>query len=168
MSKNNKSNTINKKDNSKLVNTLLIIGIIFLIGSLVLMLQSNGTKNHIKEISFKDYTDISKEDKYSIIILTSPTCSHCINYKPYVNYAADEYNLDVYDIDVTNLSLEEVTVLHDNFSAIKNEYDSENNPTIPTPVTLIVRNGEEVSSVLGEISYEKLVRLLKNNGVIKD
>lgn len=165
MSKNN--NTINKKDNSKLVNTCIIIGIVFLIGSLVLMFN-NKTKNHIKEIDYKEYTEIIQKDEYSVILLTQPTCSHCVNYKPYVNYVADEYKLEIYNIDLTKLSLEEYTAIHDKYRAIKDEVDSENNPAIPTPVTLIVRNGEEVTSTLGNIGQNGFTRLLKNNGVIKD
>ncbi len=161
-------NSVNKKDNSKIVNTFIIIGIIFLIGSLILMFNnSDANKTRIKEINYQEYTDIIKEDKYNIILLTQPTCSHCVNYKPYVNYVATEYNLDVYDIDLTKLSLEEYTSIHDKFSAIKDEVDSENNPAIPTPVTVIVRNGEEVTSTLGDLGQNGFLRLLKNNGVIE-
>ena len=96
MSKKN-SNLINKKDNSKLVNTFIIIGIVFLIASLVLMFANNN-KKYVQEISYKKYQDIIKEDKYNVILLTSPTCSHCVSYKPYVNLVASENDITVYDI----------------------------------------------------------------------
>ena len=162
-----KNNTINKKDNTKLVNILIIVGIFFLIGSLVLMFTKNDKNNHITEINFKEYQEIIKEDKYNIILFTSPTCSHCINYKPYVNYVADEYGLTVYDINLSDLEMDEYKKLHDSCSATKNEYDDKGNPVIPTPVTLIVRNGEEVASFLGEIGHSKLTKFLKNNNVIQ-
>ena len=162
-----KNNTlINKKDNSKLVNTFIIIGIVFLIASLVLMFVNNN-KKYVKEISYKGYQDIIKEDKYNVILLTSPTCSHCVSYKPYVNLVASENNITVYDIDLSNLEYEDYIELHDKYSVLKNEFDDSNNPIIPTPVTIIVRNGEEVASILGNIGEEGFTSLLKNNNVIK-
>ena len=168
MSKKNKnSNLINKKDNTKLVNAFILFGIVLLIGSLVFMFIDNNKNNHIKGISYNEYKDLLEKDQYSVILLTSPTCTHCANYKPYVNLVADENDLEIYDINVTNLSEKEYYEIHDKYKAIQNEYDDNKKPLIPTPVTLIVRNGEEVNSVLGRISYDDLVRLLKNNGVIK-
>lgn len=162
-----KKETINKKDNSKIVNTCIIIGIVFLIGSLVLMFTDNGKKSYIKSISYGEYVDKIKEDKYTVMLLTSPTCSHCVNYKPSVNYVAGENNLEVYDINLNNLSLEEYNAIHNKYSAIKDEFDNNGNPVIPTPVTIIVKNGEEVASTLGEIGTEGFKRFLKNNNVIK-
>ena len=157
----------NKKDNTKMVNIFIIIGIIFLIGSLILMFTGNKSKNHVKEISFSEYKDIIKEDKYNIILLTSPTCSHCNNYKPYVNLVADENDLIIYDINLSNLEYDEYKELHDSYSILKNEYGENNNPVIPTPVTIITRNGEEVASVLGDIGQKGFTNLLKNNNILK-
>lgn len=158
-------NTINKKDNTKVVNTFIIIGIVFLIASLVLMFV-NKENSSIKKINYQEYKDIIKEDKYNIILLTSPTCSHCINYKPYVNYVASKNNLTVYDIDLSNLDYDEYIELHDKYNAIKNEY-RDGKPVIPTPATIIVRNGEEVTSILGDIGQLGFTNLLKNNNIIK-
>ncbi len=167
MGKNNK-NKYTKKDNSKLVDTLVIIGIVFLIGSLVLMFtKSDKDKNRIVEINYKEYSEKIAEDKYNIFLLTSPTCSHCVNYKPFVNSVANEYNLTVYNINLNNLELNEYTAIHDKFSAIKGEYDEKGNPGIPTPVTVITKNGEEVTSILGDIGATGFLNLLKTNNVIK-
>ena len=164
---NNKDNRINKKDNSKLINTLIIIGIVFLIASLVLMF-TGGKKVYIKDISYKEYGDLVQKDEYSIILLTSPTCSHCVNYKPYVNLVASEYNLTVYNIDLSNLDYDGYIALHDKYTAIANEFDEDGTPIIPTPVTIITRNGEEVASTLGNIGQKGFTNLLKNNNVIKE
>ena len=158
----------NKKDNSKLVNTFIIIGIVFLILSLVLMFtKKNKDGNHIVEISYSEYSEKIKEDKYTIILLTSPTCSHCVNYKPYVNAAAEENDLTVYNINLNNLEYDQYVEIHDKYNAIKDEYDDKNNPGIPTPVTIITKNGEEVTSILGDIGYKGFINLLKTNGIIK-
>ena len=164
MSKESKK-TINKKDNTKLINTLIIIGIVFLIASLVLMF-TDKKRNFIKAINYQEYTDILKEDKYNIILLTSPTCGHCTNYKPYVNYVASENDLTVYDIDISSLEYDEYLAIHDKYSVLANEV-SGNDPVIPTPVTIIVKNGVEVASVLGNIGQSGFTSLLKNNNIIK-
>ena len=40
--------------------------------------------------------EIVNTDEYRIILLTSPTCLHCKNYKKSVNYVCDENNIFVY------------------------------------------------------------------------
>lgn len=160
-----KKKGIDKKNNT--INIVVIIGIIFLIASLFLMfINSDKTDNYIRKISYSEYEEIIKKDEYSIILLTNPDCSHCNNYKPFVNYIAKENNLNVYDIDLTAITYEEYVELHDRYKATKNEYN-EGKPGIPTPATIIVKNGEEITSTLGDIGYNGLSKLLKNYQVIK-
>ena len=162
-----KNKNLNNKKNNNTINIIIVIAIIFLIGSLIFMFaKSDKTESYIKEITYSEYLDVIKKDEYSIILLTSPTCSHCNNYKPFVNYTASEHNLKVYDIDLTTITYEEYVELHDKYSATKDKYSGDN-PIIPTPTTIIVKNGEEIASVLGDIGYNGLVKTLKNNQVIK-
>ena len=156
----------NKKD-SNVINIVITIGIVFLIASLVLMfINSDKKDNYIKTISYNEYKEVIKKDEYSIIILTSPTCSHCNSYKPYVNYIASENNLNAYNIDITSITEDEHIELHDKYSAIRNEYNA-GVPVIPTPTTIIVKNNEEITSISGNIGYDGLTRLLKNYQIIK-
>ena len=56
-----------KKSNEKLINTFIIIGIIFLIGSLALMFIKNGTTDkHLVDISYSEYEKKMEEDEYNI------------------------------------------------------------------------------------------------------
>ena len=158
---------MNKKDNSKLVNIFVIIGIIFLIASLVLMFIKKKDDNHIVDITYSEYKELIKKDEYTIILFTSPTCSHCVQYKPYVNYVAGENNLTVYNLSLTDIDYDQYIEIHDTYSVTKTQYDDNNNPGIPTPVTVIVKNGEEVTSILGDIGEKGFRNLLKTNGVIK-
>lgn len=156
---------IDKKNNT--INIAVIIGVIFLIGSLILMfINSDTTDNYIRKIGYSEYEEIIEKDEYSIILLTNPDCSHCNNYKPYVNYMAKESNLKVYDIDLTTITYDEYIELHDKYNATKNQY-KDGVPGIPTPVTIIVKNGEEITSILGDIGYNGLEKLLKNYQIIK-
>ena len=158
---------LNIKNQNNKTNLIIIIGIIVFIGALILMfVKSDKTENYIKAISYSEYSDIIKKDEYSIILLTNPDCSHCISYKPFVNYLAKEHNLNVYNIDLTSITYEEYILLHDKYNAIKDQY-RDGVAVIPTPATLIVKNGVEITSVLGDIGYNGLERLLKNNNVIE-
>ena len=157
-----------KKDNNKIVDIFIIVGIVFLIGSLFLMVfQRDKTKNNLVDISFSQYSEKMKEDKYNIFLLTSPTCSHCVSYKPYVNSIAEEYNLTVYNIDLTKLDYDQYVLIHDMYSATKDNYNESNIPTIPTPATIITKNGEEVTSILGDIGINGFQNLIKTYGVIQ-
>ena len=160
-----KKNISNKGNNT--INVVLILGIVFLIGSLILMFKKNDdTENYIKKINYNEYLDIIKKDEYSIILLTSPTCSHCNNYKPFVNYIASEHNLNVYNIDLTSVTYDEYVELHDKYSAIKDEY-RDGKPVVPTPATIITKSGEEITSILGDIGYNGLTKLLQKYQIIK-
>ena len=157
-----------KKDNSKTINIVITIGIIILIGLLIfLFIKSGQTDNRIKKINYSEYKEIIKEDKYKIILLTNPSCIHCNNYKPFANYVAIENNLDIYDINLTTLTESEYNELHDKYTAIRNDFGEGNVPIIRTPVTVITKNGGEVTSILGDIGYDGLVKLLKNNKIKK-
>ncbi len=168
MSKKKQDSIVTKKDNSKLVNMFVIIGIVFLIGSLVLMFtKGDKIKSRIVEINYDKYSELIKNDSYSIILLTSPTCTHCINYKPYVNYVANENNLTVYNLDLTTLEYDQYIEIHDMYTATKDQYGDNNTPVIPTPATIITKNGVEVTSILGDIGKTGFEKQLKNNGIIK-
>lgn len=158
---------MSKKDNSKIVNTFIIIGIVFLIGSLVLMFTGNKNQNYIKDISFSEYKDKILEDKYNIFLFTSPTCSHCNHYKPYVNLVAKENDLTIYNVDLSNIEYDEYKDLHDSYTALRDQFGDNNNPVIPTPATIITKNGQEVASTLGDIGQKGFASLLKNNNIIK-
>ena len=155
----------NKKD-SNVINIVITIGIVFLIASLVLMfINSDKKDNYIKTISYNEYKEVIKKDEYFIIILTSPTCSHCNSYKPYVNYIASENNLNAYNIDITSITKDEYLELHDKYSAIRNEYNA-GMPVIPTPTTIIYKNGNEIVSEVGNIGEDGFKKLLIDNKVV--
>ena len=109
--------------------------------------------NHIVEIDYDTYSEIIKKDEYNIILLTSPTCNHCKDYKPNVNYVADDYHLTVYELNITDLSIDQSFTIHESYRLLKDRYDTNGNPTIGTPATIITKNGEEVDMILGDVGY---------------
>lgn len=153
--------------NNKIINGFIIIGIICLVVSLVLMLVNNDrVDNHIKEINFIEYQEIIKRDEYNVILLTSPTCSHCKNYKKYVNYVCDSYNIEVYSLNIDELGYEEYLMVHDRYNATKDKY-LDDKPSILTPTTIIIKNDIEVESVSGNLGYSGFLKLLEKYEIIK-
>ncbi len=156
------------KNNIKLINGIIIFGIICLIISLIIMLMNNKkVENHITDISYSEYLDVINSDEYNVILLTTSTCSHCKDYKPYVNYVCDDNNLLVYNLDISKLSYDEYIEIHDKYTATQDKYLENGSPSILTPTTIITKNNEEIYSISGNLGYSGFLDLLKENGVIK-
>jgi len=164
-----------KKDESKnkVFNVIGILVAIIIVGAfLIIVSNNNGNKSnvpsHIKELSYAEYKEQILKDGYTIAYIGSPTCYHCQQYKPSVNLVAEDYGLEIYYVNVSSLSEEDYIELHDNVSATKEQYDNDGLPVIPTPTTVVFKNGVEILSDLGDIGYNGLVDLLaKNNVIIK-
>lgn len=160
-----------KKDNKDFITNLVIALVaFFLIGSFVLMIVKEIDKNrhnHIKEVSYSEYANEIGKDKYTIVLLARPNCSHCVNYKPQMNEALEKYNLEALYLDVNELSKDDFIKLHDSISAISTEFNG-SNPVISTPTTIIFKNGEELESVSANIGYNGFVNMLIRNGVIEN
>ncbi len=158
---------MNKTKNNKVINICILISIVLLIGSLILMLTKNKkTPNHFVEVTYQEYSELIKKDETSIILLTTPTCTHCASYKPYVNYVADENNLTIYNLSINNLSYEEYISVHDKYSVLKDLY-KDGTPTILTPTTIIIKNNEEITSSLGNLGYGGFKKILQEYKIIK-
>ena len=160
----------NVNKSTSITNYIVVIGIIILFGLIALMFftnKNNLNDNRIKEISYSEYTEKLKSKGYEIFLLASPDCRFCVKYKPFMNQVAVDYDLEVNYIDVSSkdLQLEEYVSLHDGYSVLKEKYD-DGNPIIPTPTTIIVKNGKEVISKSGNLGYEGFLKLLKESGVL--
>ena len=84
-----------------------------------------------------------------------------------MNEALDKYNLKALYLDVDELSKDEFNELHSSVSSISSEY-SDGVPVIPTPTTVIFKNGVELESVSANIGYNGFVNMLVRNGVIEN
>ena len=150
-----------------IINTIICIAIVFLLISLFLMLYyKKEIPNHIIEIDYEKYSEVINNDEYNIILLTSPDCSHCKSYKPDVNYVADEYNLTIYDIVINKLTYDQYMEIHDTYQATKDHYINETTPSILTPTTIIIKNGEEIVSISNNLGYTGFINLLESYEII--
>lgn len=158
----------NLKD--KLIDILPIIAILIIVFLVAVMVSNerNISKTmKIHNISFNEYKEKIMEDKFTIILIGRDNCSHCANYKPLVNQVANDYNLDVWYLNTDTLEKDEYLFLHDNVNVLKDQYDPEGNPGIPTPATVVYRKGYELDSVLGDVGSKGFQNILVKSGVVK-
>lgn len=98
--------------------------------------------------------------------MTSSSCSNCKEYKLIVNQVADKYGLTVYELVVNKLNYNEYFEIHNKYSSLRDLFNKNDRPSILTPTTIIMKNDEEIASVLGNIGYDGFLDLLKYNKVV--
>ncbi len=162
----NKKEVVNKKNH-----TFEIVGFIVavvLIGSFLLIIskeKGNTKYNHIKEVSYTEYKKMIEKDDFTIVLIARDDCPHCVKYKPFMNQALDDYNLEAIYVNVGEMNLGDYNELHDNVSILKDSYN-DGDPVIPTPNTIIFKNGVEIDSETGNVGYNGFLKLLARSGVI--
>ncbi len=169
--------TTKKVDTNKVNNALTrVIGVIgIILGVLVIFVLISKFVNteilnnrHLKNSSFDEYKQEINNSRYTIVILTKTNCHYCLEYKPIVNKALDQFNMEAKELNVSLLENDNLKELHDNISVLKDLplYDEEGKIIIPTPTTIIYQKGHEVGSVLGTLEYDEFIEFLIKNGVV--
>jgi thioredoxin-related protein len=77
-----------KKNNYINIGIIAVVVVIVLALAIVVSSNKGGkavTGNNIIEISYSEYKEKIMGDDYTIVLLASPTCSHCQDYKPFMN-----------------------------------------------------------------------------------
>lgn len=159
------------KKNDSLTNLFIVLILAFLIGSFAIMVVKDikeNNKNRFRDISYKEYKEEISRDDYTIVFLGRPNCSHCISYKPLINQVLENYHLNGLYLDVNKLKENEFTELRSSINALRNEYNDEGEPVIPTPTTIIFKSGEELESISSNIGYDGFVNMLVRNGVVNN
>ena len=156
---------VKKEEKSTNLLNYILVGFIVILGvSIYLML---GEKSNIRIIKYNEFLSKSKENDYTVFLLAIDGCTHCQMYKPIVNEIAKMYDFEAFYLDVDEITKDEFDYLHDNVSALMNEYSDDDEPVIPTPTTIIFKDGQEVASKIGNIGKEGFINLLVDSGVIK-
>lgn len=137
---------------------IAIIALAIIIGGLVvynLFFKNNLTSLTVDEVIEK----INNKDSF-VLCITQTTCTHCNSYKPKLEKVSENYDLEIFYIDIDKYEQEEIN----NFK----KYISFDGST---PVTAFIKDGEETTAsnrIFGDTSYDKIVKKLKNNGFIEE
>lgn len=121
--------------------------------------QLNKAETYI-EITYKELEEkIQSKDKF-VLFIGKQDCSHCQKYKTTVNKVVEEYKVEIFHIDISKLTTEELAYITSHF------------PFTGTPTTLVIENGKEykrqICRIDGAKSYEYTVNRLKKAGIIKE
>lgn len=124
----------------------------------VILLSGCSKKNHITDITLNELKNkIENKDTFALYV-GNEGCPHCVSYRPVLETVLDEYNIDIYHLDNSLLTEDEV-------SEMKNYINISGTPTV-----VFFTDGEEettLNRITGEVSKEVTIQKFKDNGYIK-
>lgn len=121
---------------------------------------SEDEMGELKEIGIDEYLALKKNsEKYSIIYIGRPTCSHCEVQKPIMQHMVYKYGVEINYLDTDQLDNDGISKLQKS-----DDYFSEG---WGTPLTLIVNGDRIIDKSEGETSIEELESMFKEYDLIK-
>ena len=97
------------------------------------------------EISIEEYNEKVSDKKDFILYIHSPTCSHCLDFKPKLNKIIKKKHVTVFGMDMS-----------------KEENRADNLVKDGTPVLIIFKGGEEVNRQIGDKTEKETLEFLKD------
>jgi len=134
--------------------------ILFFIFGLFIITGCGKKISAYKEINYNEFKEMINNKESFPLFVGSHECSHCDDFKKTVNRIVENYQIDIYYIDVANMTTEE----YNKFLTIVNFGGS-------TPTTVFITAGEEktvYNRIVGAVSYNKAVEKLIKTGYIKE
>lgn len=118
-------------------------------------------RSELTSISIDEYLDLKKnKEKYSIIYIGRPTCSHCETQKPIMEHLVYKYGVQINYLNTDSLDEDGFTKLQSSDDLFKEGWG--------TPLTMIVKDGKIVDYIEGEASIEKMTELFKKYELINE
>src|SRR5574344_399017 len=124
---------------------------------------SNDAKLYLNYINYTQYKDLISSSENQIIILASSTCHYCLSEHPILIQIAKDKG-----VKINYMNLDYAFSSEDEYNEFKTSLSWFNTNTgWGTPTTLIVKNNDVVSSLIGYQTYDKIVSFYSENGMIK-
>lgn len=137
-------------------NIILIAAIIITILIILFLAIGKSKEGNLLELNLNNLKEKMENKETFVLCISKTTCSHCNDYKPKLKSIANEYNIDIYYIDVDKYNEEEFSNLI--------SFDGS------TPTTIFIKNGDEETTsnrINGDVSKSKIIDKLKSNDFIK-
>ena len=113
------------------------------------------------EITYSNYLEKIDSNEPFLVVIVKDGCGYCEMYEPILKEVADEYNLPINYINLTNLSEEEYNNLaQSNAYLKKNQWG--------TPTTLFMLGDSGIDSIGGYVDKDKFVDFVKENFVVNE
>lgn len=130
-----------------------------LIGILLLLTCITGcNKSYLKSIDYNQFKEKVKNKESFIVEVIQTDCSACKNFTPKYRKIINQYKIESFQLNYSDLSEEE-----------KKEFDSTFSINA-TPSVLFITNGEEPSvltRIVGDVEEDKIITKLQSAGYIK-
>lgn len=120
-------------------------------------------------IDYDEYEDLIEESGKQIVVIGQTSCSHCIAIKPALNSVAEEYNLKINYLNLTEMTEYESNDLSESLKDLEySDPDFVESGSFGTPLTLIIENDKIVDYISGSRTKSQLVREFKKAGLISE
>lgn len=126
-------------------------------------------EKYLTFINYDEYDELINDSGTHIIVIGQTTCSHCIAFKPALNSVAEDYDLTINYLNITEISEDEYNDFSESLKTIEyNDPDFVESGSFGTPLTLIVENGKVTRYVSGQRTKSQLVKELRKAGLISE
>ena len=147
-----------KKKNILLICFVVLLLLLFIFIVYDTLKRKDTNKDYITYINVSKLEEKIKNKDDFILVFTQEGCSHCTTYHDVINQVIKEYDITIYDINLTKLKESEIETLN-NLVHISG-----------TPTTIFYIDGEEqttLNRINGSASKDDLVKKLKKLEYIK-
>ncbi len=110
-------------------------------------------------VTLDEYKKIIKEKGYHFMFIGSEQCGYCQQFKTSIEESLEDYDYNIYYLDISTLSETEYNDL-----VATDSYMSENE--WGTPLNLLYKDGKRIAELNGYVATDELVKFLKENKVI--
>lgn len=109
------------------------------------------------ELTYDEYeTKIKNKDSF-VLLMWQTGCSHCISFEPTLNKIISYYNLEIYSINLANIS-------EDEYSKIENK-----TYITGTPTTVVFKDGvTQTKKLIGDRDTETVLEFLARYNYLKE
>lgn len=137
----------------------IIIGSILLIALITvgIYLYCNRDSKYIAELTLDEYYTLLEEEGTHLVIFASPTCKASESFKPKMKKVLKENDLVISYYDTSKLVYNS-----DDYNKVWNSANATGTPTV-----FIIKDGELVDNLMGNVSENKFKQFLKTNEIIK-
>ncbi|MDD6878903.1 MAG: thioredoxin family protein [bacterium] len=123
-----------------------------------LILLTSCGKGSLKEITYSDLEEKIKNEETFILEVVQDGCHNCESFTPKLKEIIKKYDINIVQINLTNLSEEDTNNLNNIFNVSG------------TPTVIFITNGKEESiskRIVGNVSKDKIISKFKKANYIK-
>lgn len=117
--------------------------------------------DYITEINYDQFMTLYNGNTESVVVLVQTYCGYCNMYKPILDAIAYNKNIDIYYLDILNLTDTEYNYLLNNIDFFQE------NAYWGTPTTLIVKNSSTIDYLEGYVDENTTLDFYRKNSIIR-